>query len=90
MFLVKYGLGMVGIAICVLGTMRAQPDCRAACGPLAAAHWDPGEILPGIGTLITGLVALALPPAGAAQPPPDGHATPAAGSPTASPAPSGG
>ena len=70
MVLVRYALGMLGIALCVLGAMRMQADCRAGCGSFAAARWDPGEILPGLVGLAGGLAALAFPQAGAAQPPP--------------------
>lgn len=80
MFLVRYALGMLGITLCVLGAARMGTDCHAACGTLAAARWEPAEVLPGLAGLVGGLVALSFPRAGAAQPPP-GAAVPAALSP---------
>lgn len=70
MFPVRYALGMLGIALCVIGALGMRADCRAACGTLAAVDWEAEEILPGLAGLIGGLVSLAFSPAGAAQPPP--------------------
>ncbi|CAM3090473.1 hypothetical protein SAMN04488021_11275 [Paracoccus aminovorans] len=70
MFLVRYALGMLGIALCVIGATRMQAECRMACGTLAGVEWDAGDILPGIAGLIGGAFALAVPHAGAVQPPP--------------------
>ncbi|WP_199262034.1 hypothetical protein [Paracoccus binzhouensis] len=88
MFLVRYALGMLGIALCVLGATRMQADCRIGCTAFAAARWDPGEVLPGLAGLAGGLVAqvfpLAFPQAGKAQPPPG--SAPPVGTPPVRPA----
>lgn len=70
MFLVRYALGMLGIALCVIGVTRMQSECHMACGTLAGVEWEAGDLLPGIAGLIGGVLALAFPQAGAAQPPP--------------------
>lgn len=69
MLLVRYALGMQGIALCVIGVSRMQPDCHVGCNTLAGVEWDAGDILPGIAGLIGGVFALTFPQAGAAQPP---------------------
>ena len=77
MILVRYALGMLGVALSVMGTTWTRGDCRDDCGPLAAAQWEANEVLPGLAGLIGGMVALAFPFAGAAQGPPVAGPVPA-------------
>jgi hypothetical protein len=68
MFLVRHVLGMLAIALCVIGAMPMQPDCPISCGTLASVQWDVDEILPGIAGLFGGVFAFAIQKAGALRP----------------------